>query len=549
MTSPAEDPARARSGAGGEAAADVEPSGVAAPLGVRSGDGGRAAARVGAGIFLSKIFGFIRERVFAHYFGSTGYADAWWAALRMPNVIRNLLGEGTLSASMIPVYAEFVEEGREEEAARFAGAALGILTALAASLTLIGMAAAPLLVAIFFPRWEPATRELTVLLVRILFPMTGLFVISAWALGILNSHRKFFVSFVAPVFWNLAMITAMIGGALFFGLEGGSLVVALAWGALIGGALTLLVQLPFLRDHAKGMRLSLGRGVAGVGEAIANFVPVVAARGVVNLSGWIDMILAGRLVPGAVAVMGYAQTFSNLPIALFGTGVAAAELPEMSRMRGGVDRVLADRVAGSLERALWFLIPSAVGYLVLGDVIVAALYQTGRFGEVQTLVTWGVLAAYALGLPASASSRVLSSAFYALRDTRTPARLAYLRVGLAVVIGLTLMFPADRIGFSTLRLGAAGLALGSTAGAWLEYTLLRRALRRRIGRHGASTRSVLHLVLAAALAGLAGVLVQLWMPPVHPVPTALATLLPFGLVYVGVASALGHGLPIRRRRA
>jgi putative peptidoglycan lipid II flippase len=467
----------------------------------------------------------------------------------MPNVIRNLLGEGTLSASLIPVYAEFLEQGREKDAARFAGAALGILTAVAASLTVLGMAVAPWLVALFFPRWEPATRELTVLLVRILFPMTGLFVISAWALGILNSHRKFFVSFVAPVFWNLAMISAMIGGALYFGLEGRSLVVALAWGALIGGALTLLFQLPFLWGHAAGMRPSLGRGVAGVGEAIANFVPVVAARGIVNLSGWIDMILAGRLVPGAVAVMGYAQTFSNLPIALFGTGVAAAELPEMSRMRGEDARILADRVSASVERALWFLVPSAIAYVALGDVIVAALYQTGRFGEVQTLVTWGVLGAYALGLPASASSRVLSSAFYGLRDTRTPARMAYLRVALAVVTGLALMFPADRIGFSTLRLGAAGLALGSTAGAWLEFVLLRRALRARIGAHGAATRTVLDLVLAAALAALAGVLVQLGAPSGHPVITALETLLPFGLVYVGVTAVLGHGLPIRRRRA
>jgi putative peptidoglycan lipid II flippase len=510
---------------------------------------GGAAVRVGAGIFLSKIFGFVRERVFAHYFGSTGFADAWWAALRMPNVIRNLLGEGTLSASLIPVYSELLGEGREEEAARFAGAALGILTTVAAALTLAGMALAPFLVTLFFPRWSPETRELTVLLVRILFPMTGLFVISAWALGILNSHRKFFVSFVAPVFWNLAMITAMVGGAIRFGLEGRPLVVALAWGALVGGALTLLVQLPLLAGHTKGMRVSLGRGVTGVSEAIRNFVPVVAARGVVNLSGWLDMILAGRLMPGAVAVMGYAQTFSNLPISLFGTGVAAAELPEMSRMRGETYDVLARRVAESLERALWFLIPSAVAYLVLGDVIVGALYQTGRFGEVQTLVTWGVLAAYALGLPASASSRVLSSAFYALRDTRTPARMAYLRVGIAVVVGLTLMLPADRLGFSTLRLGAAGLALGSTTGAWIEYVLLRRALGRTIGPHAPRSRTLADVTLAAALAGLAGVGLQLGLPPAHPVLTAVETLVPFGVVYVGVTALMGHGLPMRGRRS
>jgi putative peptidoglycan lipid II flippase len=491
----------------------------------------------------------VRERVFAHYFGSSGPADAWWAALRTPNVIRNLLGEGTLSASMIPVYAEMLEEGREEEAARFAGAALGILTTVASTVVLIGWAIAPFIVALFFPAFAPETRELTIQLIRILLPMTGLFVISAWALGILNSHRKFFVSFVAPVFWNLAMITAMVGGAVRFGLEGGGLAVALAWGALVGGALTLLIQLPFLAAHVRGMRVSLGRGVTGVSEAIRNFTPVVAARGVVNLSAWIDMILAGRLTPGTVAVMGYAQTFANLPISLFGTGVAAAELPEMSRLRREDAEVLAGRVRTSLERALWFLVPSAVGYVVLGDVVVAALYQTGAFGDVQTLITWGVLGAYALGLPASASSRVLSSAFYALRDTRTPARMAYIRVGLSVAVGLALMFPADRLGFSTLRLGAAGLAIGSSTGAWIEYVLLRRALTAGIGAHGAEVRRVLDLVLAAALAGLVGVGLQLVLPPAHPALVALETLVPYALVYVGTTAVLGHRVPLGRRAA
>ncbi|MDX1645730.1 MAG: murein biosynthesis integral membrane protein MurJ [Longimicrobiales bacterium] len=511
-----------------------------------SRSGGRAAASVGSGIFLSKIFGFVRERVFAHYFGASPFADAWWAALRMPNVLRNLLGEGTLSASMIPVYAELLEEGRDEAAARFAGAALGILATLAAVLVLAGIALAPVLVELFFPAWDPETRELTVRLVRILFPMTGLFVVSAWALGILNSHRIFFVSFVAPVFWNLAMITAMIGGAVYFGLDRRSLVEALAWGALVGGGLTILVQLPFLARYAEGMRVSLGRGVDGVAEAVRNFVPVVAARGVVNLSGWIDMILAGRLTPGAVAVMGYAQTFANLPISLFGTGVAAAELPELSRMRSEHRALLTDRVSSSLARALYFLIPSAVVYVVLGDVIVGALYQTGAFDVPQTLITWGVLAAYAAGLPASASSRVLSSAFYALRDTRTPAKMAYLRVGISVVVGVSLMFPADRLGFATLRLGAAGLAAGSTAGAWIELALLRRALKARIGRHGPPARKILRLTLAAVLAGLGGVAMQVWLPDAHPVLVALETLIPFGVVYLVATSAMGDGISLRR---
>lgn len=514
----------------------------------KSSSGGRAALSVGAGIFISRIFGFVRERVFAHYFGASFVAEAWFAALKLPNVIRNLLGEGTLSASMIPVYAEFLEEGREEDAARFAGAALGILVAVAGGLALLGAALAPQIVDLLFGAWNDQTRALTADLVRLLFPMAGLFVISAWSLGILNSHRTFFIAYVAPVLWNVSMISAMVGGATFLGLgsDRTALVTALGWGALLGGGLTLAVQLPWLWPHLRGVRPSLGRGVAGVREAVRSFVPIVAARGVMNISSAIDLLLAARLNPGAVAVMGFAQTFSNLPIALFGTGVAAAELPEMSRMRKEAEEVLAARVRTSTERALWFLIPSALGYMALGDVIVAGLYQTGAFGTAESLITWGVLAAYALGLPASASSRVLSSAFYALRDTATPARAAYMRVAVSIAVGVSLMGPLDRLGFEGLRLGAAGLATGSACGAWLEYGYLRRSLGRTIGPHGPKSEGIIRLLLAGALGVVAGVVGQLATPWAHPVIVALCALVPFGVVYIGSAHLLGRPIPLRR---
>jgi putative peptidoglycan lipid II flippase len=509
----------------------------------------RAAAVVGAGIFLSRVSGFVRERVFAYWFGTSDLADAWRAALRLPNVLQNLLGEGTLSASLIPVYAELLEQGREEEAGRFAGAALGILTAVAAALSLGGILLAPWLIHLFFFDWSPEKQAITVTLVRILFPMTGVLVVSAWALGILNAHRRFFVSYVAPVFWNLAMIAALVAGGAWLALDSKDLVVALAWGALAGGILQFGVQIPFLFGRLRGFRLSLGRGVPGVDEAVKSFGPVVAARGVVNLSGWVDLILAAQLAPGAVALLGYAQTFYVLPISLFGMSVAASELPELSRMRGEAERVLAARVAAALGRVAWFLIPSAVAYAALGDVIVAALYQTGSFGPAQSLATWAVLAAYSLGLTASASSRVLSSAFYALRDTKTPARIAFARVAVSAGAGLAFMFPLDSFGFGPVRLGAMGLALGAAVGAWLEYALLRRALGGRVGAHGPGTGTLLRMALAASLAAGAGVALQLLLAPAHPIVVALETLLPVGVVYLAAAWALGLGVPLRRKPA
>jgi putative peptidoglycan lipid II flippase len=229
--------------------------------------------------------------------------------------------------------------------------------------------------------------------------------------------------------------------------------------------------------------------------------------------------------------------------------VAASELPELSRMRGDAERVIAERVSQALARVSYFLIPAAIGYLALGDVVVAALYETGAFGSAETLVTWAVLAAYTLGLPASGASRVLSSAFYAQRDTKTPARVAYVRVALSATVGIALMIPADRLGFDALRLGAAGLALGASLGAWTELVLLRRALARRIGDHAPGSRRLVRMALASALAAAVGVGLQIVLPPAHPAVVALETLVPFGVVYVAAAALLGEGRPRRRAAA
>jgi putative peptidoglycan lipid II flippase len=499
---------------------------------------------VAAGIFLSRIAGLLRESLLAHYFGASPVADAWKAALRMPNVLQNLLGEGTLSASFIPIYAELIEEERHDEAARFAGAVFGLLALTAGILSLIGFLVAPWLVAVVFGGFDADRQALTTSLVRILFPMTALLVLSAWALGILNSHRRFFLSYVAPVAWNLAIITAMVAGGAVWGLSGADLATVLAWGALVGGALQLGVQLPLTLRLLGEFRPSLSSRVHGVREAIRNFLPVVSARGVVNLSGWLDFALASYLATGAIATLGYAQTLYMLPISLFGLSVAASELPELSRTRGQANGVLGSDLGRAMERVAYFLVPSALAYIVLGDVIASAIYETGEFGRPEVLVTWGTLAAYAIGMPASAVSRLLSSAFYAVRDTRSPARIAALRVVLSLGVSLALMFPLDRIDVGPLRMGAAGLALGASAAAWVELLLLRRALAGTIGPHGMGDGRLLRIVAAAALGAGVGLAVHRLLPIANPWGSALATLAPFGGVYLVAASALGVAQPI-----
>ena len=496
-----------------------------------------AASRVASGILVSRILGLARERAFAHYFGNGPLADAWGAALRIPNFIQNLLGEGSLSASFIPVYVRLLEEGRERDAGRAAGAVLGLLATVAGVLAVLGSWAAPLLVAVIAPGFSGETAGVTVSLLRLLFPMAGVLVVSAWALGILNSHRRFFVSYVAPALWNLAMIVVLVvaGGRGIMGVE---LVVALAWGALVGGGLQLLFQLPFLAGYLKHVVPSLSRRVTGVREVISNFLPVVAARGVVNLSGLLDTALASLLSGGAVGLMRYVQTLYVLPISLFGISIAAAELPELSRNAADGMRAVRERAERAVGTVLFWLVPSAVGYAIFREEVMA-VYQTGAFAQGDVMAAGLVLAVYALGLPASGTSRVLSSAFYGLGDTRTPARIACLRIAVSAVVGAALMFPLDRIVVGGLGLGAAGLAAGASAGAWLELYLITRKLGSRLDGLSLGGGRVVRYLLAAGAATAVAMVPKVLLPPVHPALQAVATILPFGIVYLVAANALG----------
>ncbi len=505
---------------------------------------------VAGGILLSRITGLVRERVFAQFFGTSLYADVFRAGLRMPNVLQNLLGEGTLSASFIPVYAELLEQGRREEAGRVAGAIFAILFAIAGALALVGVVFAPQLVSIFLPGFEGERRELSILICRILFPMTGVLVLSAWCLGILNSHRYFFIPYFAPVLWNGAMITTLLllGG----GLASSSLVVALAWGALLGGVLQFAIQLPWVLRLEKDLRLSLGRHLAGVREALRNAGPAILGRGVVQLSGWVDMVLASLLAVGGLAAIGYAQTLYVLPVSLFGMSVAAAELPELARRRGGATEVLRARTSSALQRVAFYVVPSFFAFVVFGDVIVGALYQTGEFGRNDTLLVALTLAAYGTGLIASTATRLFSSTFFALRDTRTPAKFAAVRVLTAGLLGFGLMVQFEEVqifGFSVgpglmgnarlgdRYLGAVGLALGAGLAGWLEWMLLRRALRQRIGAVGVGGALLGRMFGAAVTAAVAGWAVRWVLPAMHPILQAALVLGTFGMTYYTVAAA------------
>lgn len=497
----------------------------------------RSAHWVAAGIFLSRIAGLVRERAIAHYLGVSLFTDVVRTAFRMPNVLQNLLGEGTLSASFIPVYATLLEEGRKEEAGRVAGAIFGLLVALAGALALIGVFLAPVLVSVFTPGFEGLRRELTIASVRIIFPMAGILVLSAWALGILNSHRRFFVSYVAPVAWNAAIIATLV----FFGgrIDPSRLVIAVAWGALVGGLLQFGVQLPWVFRLERRLRVSIDTRPSEVRQAVRNAGPAILGRGVVQVSGYVDFFLASFISIGAISFLGYAQTLYMLPVSLFGMSIAAAELPELARERAREADTIRARIDGGLTRMAFFVVPTTVGYLILGRYVVGALYQSGDFGADESFVTYLVLGGYSLGLIASTGTRLFSSTFFAFHDTRTPAKVAALRVVASASVGAALMFVLERVEVFGHTLGALGLALGAALGAWIEWTLLRRSLRPLVGRVGAHASAVVRMFVAAAAAAAAGTAAVAAAPDAGPIGDAVIALTPFVVVYFMVGHALG----------
>jgi putative peptidoglycan lipid II flippase len=495
---------------------------------------------VASGILLSRILGLVRNRVFAHYFGTSDAADAFNAAFKIPNVLQNLFGEGVLSASFIPVYAGLRAGGDETEARRVAGAVAALLGLVTSVLVLLGVLLTPALIGLIAPGFEGEKREVTIRLVRILFPGAGLLVLSAWCLGVLNSHRRFFLSYSAPVVWNLAIIAALVGAGR--GMAQYRLAEVAAWGSVVGSLLQFGIQLPTVMRLLQGTIPRLVRDSEPVHTVMRNFGPVFVGRGVVQISAYVDTVLASLLPTGAVAGLAYAQVLYTLPVSLFGMSVSAAELPAMSSATGDESEravYLRSRLAHGLRQIAFFVIPSAVAFLALGDVIAGALYQSGEFTRGVTLYVWGILAGSAVGLLASTLGRLYASTYYAMRDTRTPLRFAVLRVVLTIVLGYLFALPLPRALGIDQQWGAAGLTASAGLAGWIEFLLLRRSLNRRIGPSGLPVSLGTRLWGSAAVAAAAAWALRSALPPLHPILLAALVLTLYGGLYLLGTMVLG----------
>jgi putative peptidoglycan lipid II flippase len=331
------------------------------------------------------------------------------------------------------------------------------------------------------------------------------------------------------------------------------LAIILSWGSVVGAALMVAVQLPVVLRLLHGLHLSFAFHLENVRTVVRNFFPVFFSRGVVQISAYVDALLASLLPTGAVAALAYAQTLYTLPVSLFGMSVSAAELPAMSGAVGAetgerallgarqedIAEVLRARLNAGLRQIAFFVIPSVAAFLVLGDVIVAAIYQSGRFTHSDAMYVWGILAGSTVGLLASTLGRLYSSTYYALKDTRTPLRYAVLRVILTTVLGYLSAIPLPHMLGIDSRWGVAGLTISAGISSWVEFFLLRRTMNRRIGATGLPPAYLAKGWGAALAAAGIGRALLLAVGHRNPIIVAIVVLGPYGIAYFAGAAFLG----------
>jgi putative peptidoglycan lipid II flippase len=455
---------------------------------------------VALGILLSRIFGLLRQKVFAHYFGNGLEAAAWTAATRIPNILQNLLGEGVLSASFIPVYAGLRAEEKSKAATQVANSIFGILSLTVSGLVALGVLAAPWLVNAIAPGFSAESKALTATLVQLIFPGTGMLVMSAWCLGILNSHRKFLLSYAAPVIWNLALMASVL---LAHQSAKADAIVYASYGFIAGSVLQFLVQVPQVLQLLRGFSPSL-TVTSEVRRVLRGFLPTVAARGVVQVSAYVDTALASLISERAVSTLAYAQTISLLPVSLFGMAISAAELPAMSEeaVKSESERraALTQRLTHSLARMQFFVVPSAFALCLLGDCLSGILLQGGRFTADDSRFAWYILFGSGLALWPQTSGRLFSSALYALKDTKSPLRFAVLRVTAGIALGfLSVKWLPSALGIP-LHLGAVLMTISTGMTSMLERALLKSTLEKSLGPLPSSLN--VKIILSAVGAGI-----------------------------------------------
>lgn len=466
----------------------------------------RKAGVVSLAVFFSRITGLVRETVFAGLFGAGMQYDAFVAAYRVPNLLRDLLAEGALSAAFVTTYSQALSSRSREEAFALSNRLSTLLVPTVTAICVLGAVFAPAIVASIFPGYSAIEGkfELTVLLTRVLMPFLLLIALAAKAMGVLNSHGTFGVPALSSAFFNLTSVAVGVFVGFVVGPQiGVQPILGMALGTLAGGAVQYLCQVPGLRGTGLRFRPMAGFSDPGVRQVLRLMGPAAIGAAAVQVNVMVNSVFAsrvtdaaGQIIDGPVSWLGYSFRFMQLPLGLFGIALASATLPAISR-EAGAGRIDEFRETLSRSLGLVFLltIPSAVGLFVLSRPIVGVVYERGAFTAFDTEQTALALSFYCLGLAGYAATKILAPAFYALDDVRAPMSVS--------VFSIALNFALNKFFIDVLGLGHWALALSTALVATLNFCLLFGRMRLKIGGVGGRrlAASVLKIATASGVMG------------------------------------------------
>ncbi|MFP4428699.1 MAG: murein biosynthesis integral membrane protein MurJ, partial [Desulfovermiculus sp.] len=459
----------------------------------------RNASTVAGATLLSRILGFIRDLIVAFALGAGPLADAFFVAFRLPNLLRRLFAEGSLTMAFVPVFTKIGHDQGMEEARRMARSTLFWLLVILGGITGLALIWARPLTLLIAPGFaqDQAVLDVAVHLVRICFPYILFISAVALSMGVLNSLGHFLAPALAPCFLNISMILASLIG-VWAGL---SVPVCLAWGVFAAGAVQWLTQLPAL--HARGI-FWLGKWSVfhpGVKRVAGLMLPTVFGAAVYQLNVALNTVLASFLAQGSISFLYYADRLVQFPLGVFGLAVSTAALPSLSSLLAQDRRAeFVQTLQTTVNLLLFISLPATAGLIGLNLPMVDVLFGRGAFDASAVQATSAALVGYALGLPAFCAVRSLVSALYALEDTRAPVKAAVVSLGLNLVLGVLLMQVIAHV----------GLAVAVSLASWGNVLLLARALRRHVGRWFWVQRSLLYMTALSCLLGLGCSLTASW---------------------------------------
>ena len=453
------------------------------------------AGSVSAGTTVSRVFGYIRDMLVAYMFGAGMFADAFYAAFRIPNLIRRMLGEGSFSAAFIPVFSEYLHTKTKSETQKLINVVFTLLFLVLLVITILGMFFSPLLVKIIAYGFtsDPEKLALTIELTRLMFPFLLFICLAAMLLALLNTLNSFFIPAIAPANLSFAEIIYILALAPL--LSPGNQIKGLAISVIFGGLGHFLMQYPTLRNLGWHLHFDFHFNHPGIKKIIFLMIPSIIGISVDQINTFVDTICASFLGNGAITALYYSNRLMQLPLAIFGLAMATVSLPMMSKSVATKNiEELKETLNFSIRISIIALLPATIGLMAIGLPIIQVLFERGKFDTLASLLTNKALFYYVLGLPAFAITKIFANTFFSFQDTKTPVKIAFIVMFVHVILCVALMKP----------LGVGGLALATSACAYMNVFMLFYKLKQRIGRIGAKKIliSSIKALIASTLMGI-----------------------------------------------